>query len=87
MELAAAAEELGADSLSVATTSYTPASWPSAWAPVTTTSRSSHSPLPPSPLPGQAGTSVLVLGYLDPFVTAKQLATIDWLSQGRSTSG
>jgi probable F420-dependent oxidoreductase len=33
------------------------------------------------------GTSVLVLGYLNPFVTAKQLATIDWLSHGRVDVG
>jgi probable F420-dependent oxidoreductase len=33
------------------------------------------------------GTSVLVLGYLNPFVTAKQLATIDWLSHGRVDAG
>jgi probable F420-dependent oxidoreductase len=33
------------------------------------------------------GTSVLVLGYLNPFVTAKQLATIDWLSRGRVDVG
>jgi probable F420-dependent oxidoreductase len=33
------------------------------------------------------GTSVLVLGYLDPLVTAKQLATIDWLSHGRADAG
>jgi probable F420-dependent oxidoreductase len=33
------------------------------------------------------GTSVLVLGYLNPFVTAKQLATIDWLSGGRVDAG
>jgi probable F420-dependent oxidoreductase len=33
------------------------------------------------------GTSVLVLGYLNPFVTAKQLATIDWLSRGRVDAG
>ena len=33
------------------------------------------------------GTSVLVLGYLDPLVTAKQLATIDWLSHGRVDAG
>jgi len=33
------------------------------------------------------GTSVLVLGYLDPLVTAKQLATIDWLSRGRVDAG
>jgi len=33
------------------------------------------------------GTSVLVLGYLNPFVTAKQLATIDWLSHGRLDVG
>ena len=33
------------------------------------------------------GTSVLVLGYLDPLVTAKQLATIDWLSHGRLDVG
>jgi probable F420-dependent oxidoreductase len=33
------------------------------------------------------GTSVLVLGYLNPFVTAKQLATIDWLSHGRVEAG
>jgi probable F420-dependent oxidoreductase len=33
------------------------------------------------------GTSVLVLGYLNPFVTAKQVATIDWLSHGRVDVG
>jgi probable F420-dependent oxidoreductase len=33
------------------------------------------------------GTSVLVLAYLDPLVTAKQLATIDWLSHGRLDAG
>ena len=33
------------------------------------------------------GTSVLVLGYLNPLVTAKQLATIDWLSHGRVDVG
>ncbi len=33
------------------------------------------------------GTSVLVLGYLDPLTTAKQLATIDWLSRGRVDAG
>ena len=33
------------------------------------------------------GTSVLVLGYLNPIVTAKQLATIDWLSKGRVDVG
>jgi probable F420-dependent oxidoreductase len=33
------------------------------------------------------GTSVLVLGYLNPFITAKQLATIDWLSHGRVDVG
>jgi probable F420-dependent oxidoreductase len=33
------------------------------------------------------GTSVLVLGYLNPFVAAKQLATIDWLSHGRVDVG
>ncbi|MBO0731829.1 MAG: TIGR03619 family F420-dependent LLM class oxidoreductase [Acidimicrobiaceae bacterium] len=33
------------------------------------------------------GTSVLVLGYLNPFITAKQLATIDWLSRGRVDVG
>ncbi len=33
------------------------------------------------------GTSVLVLGYLNPFVTAKQLATIDWMSHGRVDAG
>jgi probable F420-dependent oxidoreductase len=33
------------------------------------------------------GTSVLVLGYLNPFTTAKQLATIDWLSHGRLDVG
>jgi probable F420-dependent oxidoreductase len=33
------------------------------------------------------GTSVLVLGYLNPFVLAKQLATIDWLSHGRVDVG
>ena len=33
------------------------------------------------------GTSVLVLGYLNPFVTAKQLATLDWLSRGRVDVG
>ncbi len=33
------------------------------------------------------GTSVLVLGYLNPFVTARQLATIDWLSHGRLDVG
>ncbi|HLG67344.1 MAG TPA: TIGR03619 family F420-dependent LLM class oxidoreductase [Acidimicrobiales bacterium] len=33
------------------------------------------------------GTSVLVLGYLNPVVTAKQLATIDWLSHGRVDVG
>ena len=33
------------------------------------------------------GTSVLVLAYLDPLVTAKQLATIDWLSHGRVDAG
>lgn len=33
------------------------------------------------------GTSVLVLGYLDPLVTAKQLATLDWLSHGRIDAG
>ena len=30
---------------------------------------------------------MLVLGYLDPLVTAKQLATIDWLSRGRVDAG
>jgi alkanesulfonate monooxygenase SsuD/methylene tetrahydromethanopterin reductase-like flavin-dependent oxidoreductase (luciferase family) len=30
---------------------------------------------------------VLVLGYLNPIVTAKQLATIDWLSHGRVDVG
>jgi probable F420-dependent oxidoreductase len=33
------------------------------------------------------GTSVLVLGYLEPLTTAKQLATIDWLSHGRLDVG
>jgi probable F420-dependent oxidoreductase len=33
------------------------------------------------------GTSVLVLGYLNPVVLAKQLATIDWLSGGRLDAG
>ncbi len=33
------------------------------------------------------GTSVLVLGYLNPLITAKQLATIDWLSHGRVDAG
>jgi probable F420-dependent oxidoreductase len=33
------------------------------------------------------GTSVLVLGYLNPMTTAKQLATIDWLSHGRVDVG
>ncbi len=33
------------------------------------------------------GTSVLVLGYLNPFITAKQLATIDWISHGRVDAG
>jgi probable F420-dependent oxidoreductase len=33
------------------------------------------------------GTSVLVLGYLNAVVTAKQLATIDWLSHGRVDVG
>jgi probable F420-dependent oxidoreductase len=33
------------------------------------------------------GTSVLVLGYLEPLTTAKQLATIDWLSHGRVDAG
>jgi probable F420-dependent oxidoreductase len=33
------------------------------------------------------GTSVLVLGYLNPVTTAKQLATIDWLSHGRVDVG
>ena len=33
------------------------------------------------------GTSVLVLGYLEPLTTAKQLATIDWLSHGRVDVG
>jgi probable F420-dependent oxidoreductase len=33
------------------------------------------------------GTSVLVLGYLNPLTTAKQLATIDWLSRGRVDAG
>jgi len=33
------------------------------------------------------GTSVLVLGYLNPVVTAKQLATLDWLSHGRVDVG
>jgi probable F420-dependent oxidoreductase len=33
------------------------------------------------------GTSVLVLGYLNPLTTAKQLATIDWLSHGRVDVG
>jgi probable F420-dependent oxidoreductase len=33
------------------------------------------------------GTSVLVLGYLNPLVLAKQLATIDWLSRGRLDAG
>jgi probable F420-dependent oxidoreductase len=33
------------------------------------------------------GTSVLVAGYLNPVVTAKQLATIDWLSHGRVDVG
>jgi len=33
------------------------------------------------------GTSVLVLGYLNPIVAAKQLATLDWLSQGRVDVG
>jgi len=33
------------------------------------------------------GTSVLVLGYLNPVITAKQLATIDWLSHGRVDVG
>ncbi len=33
------------------------------------------------------GTSVLVLGYLNPVVLAKQLATLDWLSHGRIDVG
>jgi probable F420-dependent oxidoreductase len=88
MELAILAEELGADSLWVSHhvihtgfvadrlgtgNYYDPLISLAAAAAATTRVR--------------LGTSVLVLGYLNPFVVAKQLATIDWLSHGRVDAG
>jgi probable F420-dependent oxidoreductase len=88
MEIAAAAEELGADSLWVShhvihtgfvaerlgTGNYYDPFISLAAAGIATTRP-------------RLGTSVLVLGYLNPFITAKQLATIDWLSHGRVDVG